>query len=421
VRENVVRRVTETVATACVWLLAGCTSTVAGVAVQAPVPAESDGAIVALLDTGSYPTTADAPFGTAGSETAGAIFETHRMAENVVGPWRIDAKLRQREPTTVRPLFDARSLGLVLGDPLQLVLDDQLSGIAVANRFIAGFSSGRTSQRSVPAKALITVVMRFPDPGAAKTAASEMAAMDLRSGVSPRRPLTIYSHPEATASASDDDSAVTVRVFTAHGPSVLYQFAQADAEHSSASLTELMLTDQERLIDQFVPTDLAKLADLPADPTGQLLARTLWAPDRSGSGDAAAVWQPHAWLHFEANPIESAALFRAAGVDAVAQRLATVYRTHNAEGAAQVVRRFAAQTGAMPGVRPAIGIRGLPAATCFIRPDGWRPITGGSTGREAWHFKCIARADRYVFIALSDTENDVKQQISAQYRILAGK
>lgn len=116
-----------------------CTSTVGGVAVKPPEPGDSDGAIVALMDTGSYPTASGPPSGTAGSESTGAIAEAHRIAENVVGPWQVDAKLRQRQPTTVRPLFDARSLNLVLGDPLHLVLDDQLSGIAVAHEFIAGF------------------------------------------------------------------------------------------------------------------------------------------------------------------------------------------------------------------------------------------------------------------------------------------
>ena len=136
---NVVRRFAAMVAMACTSLLVGCTSTVGGVAVKPPEPGDSDGAIVALMDTGSYPTASGPPSGTAGSESTGAIAEAHRIAENVVGPWQVDAKLRQRQPTTVRPLFDARSLNLVLGDPLHLVLDDQLSGIAVAHEFIAGF------------------------------------------------------------------------------------------------------------------------------------------------------------------------------------------------------------------------------------------------------------------------------------------
>jgi hypothetical protein len=39
----------------------------------------------------------------------------------------------------------------------------------------------------------------------------------------------------------------------------------------------------------------------------------------------------------------------------------------------------------------------------------------------AWPFKCVACADRYVFTAFGDNQTDVKQQIAAGYRILAGK
>jgi hypothetical protein len=41
--------------------------------------------------------------------------------------------------------------------------------------------------------------------------------------------------------------------------------------------------------------------------------------------------------------------------------------------------------------------------------------------RVLWHYKCVARADRYAFTAFSDEESDVKQQTSAQYRMLAGR
>ena len=141
-----------------------------------------------------------------------------------------------------------------------------------------------------------------------------------------------------------------------------------------------------------------------------------------GEAGGTGVWQPgDAWPHYEEDPIKSAALFREADVQVVVVRLTTVYQTGNGAGAAQVAERFATETGATPGIKPTAGVRGLPSAKCFIRPDGWKPITPDSMGRDAWHFKCIARADRYAFIAYSDDEKDVKQQTAAQYRILAGK
>jgi hypothetical protein len=138
------------------------------------------------------------------------------------------------------------------------------------------------------------------------------------------------------------------------------------------------------------------------------------------------VWEPTAWLHFEDDPIKTAALFNAAHVEAVSQRRTTVYQTRDAAGAAQVVKQFAADMRASDGVHPVTGITGLPGAQCFARPPKpFDPVNDPnpplSWQRVVWPFKCVARADRYAFTAFSDNEKGVKQQIAAQYRILAGK
>lgn len=90
-------------------------------------------------------------------------------------------------------------------------------------------------------------------------------------------------------------------------------------------------------------------------------------------------------------------------------------------GAAQLVDQYATETAAMPGIKPTAGVDALPAAKCFVRPVGWQPLGSGSTWRDAWHYTCIARADRYAFVAYSGQEKEIRQQIAAQYRILAGK
>jgi hypothetical protein len=80
---------------------------------------------------------------------------------------------------------------------------------------------------------------------------------------------------------------------------------------------------------------------------------------------------------------------------------------------------------ATDGAHPISGIAGLPQAQCFARQNAadllGEPNPPLSFLRVAWPFKCVARADRYAFTAFSDNETDVKQQIAAQYRILAGK
>jgi hypothetical protein len=244
-------------------------------------------------------------------------------------------------------------------------------------------------------------------------------------GAPPGTPTPLVGYPDAIAKAYDlPGGAKAVQSFTAHGPFVLFQSAQA-ADEILGTNPRLLATDalqwQLQRIDQFVPTPLDKMADLPLDPTGQLLAHTLWAPDNDAPFIIGA-WKPRAWLHFEDDPVEAATLFNSAAVDAVAQRLATVYEAGNAEGAASIVDKFAAQMGASSGIKPIDGVPGLPSAKCFERAQGALPATTAASWRRiAWHYKCVARADHYAFTAFSTDMADVKQQISAQYRILAGQ
>jgi hypothetical protein len=128
------------------------------------------------------------------------------------------------------------------------------------------------------------------------------------------------------------------------------------------------------------------------------------------------VWKPTAWLHFEDDPVAAAASYAAAGVEVVAKGLTTVYQTNNAGGAARMVERFTTHLG--PSVKPIAGVPGLASAKCLTR-QGVAPAP--TVHEMAARFSCMASADQYAFIAYSDTEKDVKQQIAAQYRILAGK
>ncbi len=395
-------------------MLAGCSSTVSGVAVTGTPSTGGDGAVVALMDTGRYPTAPGHPVGSAGSAAAGAVLEAQRMAEYVVGPWEVNAKLR-------RPNF----LGIRAAPDLELlkdVLPQPVPDVASAHGFITAFATSRGSDDSRSPLALTNVVMRFPDADAAAAAATEMAAQtgDLKDP--PRAPIALHDEPEATAWAHDYlDEQVAIDSFTAHGPFVLYQGAQSrkssfpDVDSDAASSIALILTRQTSLIDQFAPTDPAKLADLPLDPTGKLLARTLGTSDADATL-VVGVWQPHAWLHFEDDPIAATAWYAAAGVEVIAKGLTAVYQTANTGGAARMAERVAGDHSSW--TTTTTEVRGLPSAKCGKRQG----VSGAPTIHEmAAHFRCVATADRYAFLAYSDTETDVEQQTAAQYRILAGK
>ncbi|MGA8543657.1 MAG: hypothetical protein WB785_00155 [Mycobacterium sp.] len=411
------RVVSAALAGAVAMTLVSCTSTVSGVAVIGSQSTDADGAVVALLDTGKYPTTAGHPVGTAGSQATGAVLEAQRMAEYVVGPWQVNAHPTQLRQTNFLATQAAPDIHL-----LKDALPQPVPDIASAHGVITAFITSRTSSNPQVPLMLTNLVMRFPDPAAASAAATEMAAATSRLPDPPRSPIAIHNQPEALASAHDElGDQTAINSFAAHGAYVLYQSAKskkeefADLASQAEELVEGALRIQENLIDQFAATDPAKLADLPLDPTGKLLARTLPTSD-STAALVVGVWQPRAWLHFEEDPIAAAASYAADGVEVIAEGLTTVYQTSNAGGAARMVQRFTTRLG--PSVKAISGVPGLPAAKCLAR-QGMAPAP--TLHEMTARYSCIASADQYAFIAYSDTEKDVKQQISAQYRILAGK
>ncbi|MET4427501.1 hypothetical protein [Mycolicibacterium sp. 624] len=415
---------TATVLACAAAMVAGCAApTTSGKAVM---DTDADAAVVALMDTGAYPTTPGHPFGVAGDDAYSQnMLEAHRIAEFTVGPWEVDNAL----------VTLPKGINTIVTSPLPTVkimrdgeiLPIPLPDVAEAHGFMSGFSSVRVSPpQAGQSRGLQNVVLRFPDAPAAAAAAAEMAAKaPPLQGILPGPPTPVEYSPEALAVTYALPDAITrVDSFTAHGVFVLYQSARtADALVGTSAINLVVgnLIAQKKRIDEFTPTEPSALASLPLDPTGQLFARTLWAPDNA-LPVIAGVWPPQGWLHFEEDPIATGAVFNAAGVDAVTQRLTTVYQAGNADGAARIVDEFARQIDELDSVNIIDGVPGLPSAQCFERVKDWLPETAApSWQRVMWHFKCVASVDRYAYTAFSEDAADARQQMSAQYRILAGE
>jgi hypothetical protein len=413
-----------TVVGACAALITGCSTSTPGTAKTATAGPDS-GANVALMDTGTYDTASSRPFGAAGDDVqAGNLLEAHRMAAFVVGPWEVDAELKN--------MPGAISLGVIGPIPsIKIMRDngvfkDDLITVAEKHQFMTGFTTVRLSpEQTGQPRSLHNVVLRFPDPAAAEAAAAEMATTEAsRPGQPPAEAVTIPNTPEARATTSTLDGGVKVVSFTAHGPYLLYQEAQTAETFlgtTALNLVDGALIPQKRRIDEFTPTEPAALRDLPLDPSGQLLARTLTAPD-GRAPFIIGVWNARGWLHFELDPLQASSLFNTAGVDIVGQRLTTVYQAANADGATRIVDGLTGQIENLPSVREVDGVTGLPGARCFHRTEGGLPGTAAPTWqRVLWQFKCVASVDRYAYTAYSDAAPDVRQQMAAQYRILAGQ
>lgn len=431
-------------AAACVSVLAGCTTTTNGAAVKALTAAGET--VVALMDTGSYPITAEPPVGAVGSDPGDAEdAEAHRIAQYVVGPWQVDKTMVRPDHLAVAPLSLPTNLGAAMGNVFPDWPEaDALGQIGAAHGFIGGFLSGRIGDD--PMERSQNGVMRFPDADSAAAAASEMSAVD------PPREMTVLSwgfpketgevhrldsawqagacdsflsnpvHPGFAASSTSGGYYLT-RTYTSYGPYLMYQLVTSRLSSRGCIATPETIAKQEASLANFVPTDLTKMTELPLDPSGQLWVHAL--PAAGGTGLwSSGVWSADAWLHFEDDPIKAAARFTSAGVVWVAQRLTKVYQTHNAAGAARIVEQAVADTMASGDAEPTDdGVPGFSAAACFERP-AWQPPVDTELGivkQVYWRFKCIAKTDRYAFVSVSDEEKDAKQQISAQYRILAGE
>jgi hypothetical protein len=426
----------------------------------------------------------------------GERLEARRIAEYTVGPWQVDnadnaltIPAWRLNPWEMGTVFrnDLFPLPFTTDNPVALQVPPVMGDVSVPDRIdratlgkhrmVGGFSTFRASPQAqqspkragdygLPStnaedmqSALQTLVFAFPDPPAAAAAAADLAAS------ANGKPIEIPGHPDARAVSyevpgPDKFEPATELVYTpigvnstvvqsvsTFGTVVLMVVAQAPIlgtrefvttgrfGRSPEQMVASALGKQESLIRDYVPTPADKLADLPVDPSGWLLARTLDANDSPGT--IGGVWEPNAWLHFEDDPIAAAALFADAGVDWVAQAAATVYQTRDAEAGAIMLAKMIAALSATPSVEAASAVPGLPQARCFRQqyvnfiararegeivsgaPGAAPPGSPGSWLRVGWPFKCVAATDRWVFTVYAESMSDAAQRISAQYRILA--
>ncbi|MCP9276789.1 DUF7373 family lipoprotein [Mycolicibacterium arenosum] len=416
------RLLRTTMAAFTVVVLAACSTTTEGRPVIAADEVQPDGAVIARMNTGPYATTPSPPIGTAGDDVVSqALMEAHRLGPYATGPWQVFDELIERGPVEFNWTGPISALDQLRRSQ---IISDPLVDAAAKHGFFSGFSSYRLT-RSGTGRAINNVVLEFPDAAAATAAADEMAAVNLPpQGGPPGRPVALMYLPDVRAMRYDNsDRSAFVQTVATSGPLVLFgsSYAGADSNVSAEVLAGGLITAQSKTIAGFAPTEPAKRADLPMDFTGDLFSRTLGAPDNSAPF-IIGEWEPAGWLHFEADPITARAHFDEAGLEVVSQRLTTVFRTHNVDGARRLAEAMAAEMAATTDVEPAAAVPGLPAAKCFVRTKGAQPPDVSiSWRRVAWRYKCVATADRYTYTAFSNTEADVHQQTAAQYRILVGK
>jgi hypothetical protein len=373
--------------------IAGCESTIVGSEVEGTDRRHVDGANLDLLDPGDYPTTA-VPLTVA--DGTGVVLEGQRMADAVVDPSDVDAALRHLRPFNTGAVQNAEALRGVLG--LSRV------GILRSHNLIAGFASSRDSEGgSSPSTSLVNLVMRFPDGLGASATAAALAATNAA-----QVPMAIPRHSDAVASAYDMGHGVIVESFAPHGPYVLYQWVQTkESVETATGLVARTLDLQGPQIDHFVPTDSSRLASLSFDTDG-LVAHTLPAEIEVFSATAGE-YSARGTLHFQTDPVASAALFMRAGVESVSLRESVVLQTRDPAAAARLVDELAGHAAAT-GATEISGVPGLPNAICVD--------VDMAANRTSSRFHCHAFAGRYAFETSSEHQDDAREKTVAQYLIL---
>jgi len=377
-------------------LSAACSTVVEGSAVKESGAKSGPTVDISKLDVGPYPTQPSQPLGTTGDPSRGVLVEAQRMANNVIGPWEVDS--------TVTKVFGFGAS--VLQNPADLAQIGPVPFAAAAGQhsFINGFVSARTAEGQ---KILLNAVLRFGDERAAGDAAAEFGDIATKTGDGVQ-PAQIPGHPDTKAASYTQTEGSTgkqwnaVRAFTAHGPYVFMQLAQAvDSMDTAVAMVAKTIDLQGPVIDQFRATDPSEFTDISLDPTG-LLARTLPVPDNEATTIQNTTYEQRGALHFQNDPSRSAALFSQTGTDLVAMAKTNVYQTKDSESAARIVDGFYAEL--QPTSQPAKPVNNLPDSRCLQLEDK--------------SFYCLGAADRYAIETTSQTVLDAQQQVAAQYAML---
>jgi hypothetical protein len=377
-------------------LSAACSTTVDGSAVKASGASPGPTVDISRLDVGPYPTEPSQPLGVTGDPLRGVLVEAQRMANNVVGPWEVDAGLTKWFGFGATVLLNAADLANIGPEPF--------AAAAGRHGFINGFVSARTAEGQ---KILMNAVLRFPDPGTAAAAATDFGDIAANTGEGVQR-APIPGHPDAQAASYTQTEASSgkrwsaVRSFTAHGQYVFMQLAQAvDAMDAAIGLVAKTIDLQGPVIDKFRATDPSEFADISLDPTG-LLARTLPVTDKEATTIQNTAYEQRGALHFQSDPSRSATLFSETGMDLVAMAKTNVYQTKDSESAGRIVDGFFAEL--QPTSQPAKPVNNLPDSRCLQLQDKG--------------FYCLGAADRYAIEADAENLLDAQQQVAAQYAML---
>ncbi|WP_280379873.1 DUF7373 family lipoprotein [Nocardia wallacei] len=373
----------------------------------------------AAIDIGPYGVTPLAP--PAGyDEKYGRVLESVRMGEAVIDPVQVDPALTYGLGAAASVPIPTPAKAGFLAQPVRAVLERRgmLAGFSVG-----GMDTGIPSQVAVGRARLLTVLLlRFPDDAAARSAATEIDAVD--AAVSPENvAVPIPEHPEAHGHWRP--TAPTLAATTAQGSFVISVLAGERTTDLEAlrRLAGTAFTAQRARLAEFRPTPPDRFATLPLDTDG-MLARLLpeapgvwpWPTVITRRNDPNAGWltgftatgivlgprAAHRWGSWQ-RPTEGVGMILAINGQHTLLRLPdAVTARREYEGSADELTE--------PGQRQAPAPAGIPDTRCV------ESLTGLQFGPR---FACRTLYGRYEAVVYARTLADAQHKISAQYLLLA--
>lgn len=386
-----------------VALCAGCGSTIKGNPQPGATPADLD-----QIRTGPFKTEPVAykpEVNTMGREWL-SLMEGRRLLNYVLHPMDIDPDINVTGKTNIfSTALDIRALDNGMTDKHKDVFKDNV-------HFVAGVTVTKSNGSVRSPKDFKVGVLRFDSNAAAESAAQGLHTATLESG--PRSEHELPSHPTAHASVAGERS---IDAWKSHGIYVIMISAHIPTADTKQLVTlgQKSLEMQTSALDRQQPRPMDDVLDQPVDPEN--LMRRAMIREVGSSLEYSQYFgllQPSGMLHYERDPAEARQKFDETGVDMVARRATTVYRTRDLAAAFQLQTFLAKPRKNEAAVNPPPGIAD---AQC-LRLDEPDP-------NRNYDLLCAVVYDRYVAVVTERStsltarvDHALQERTAAQYAIL---
>ncbi len=368
---------------------------------QAP---ESGGPVnLAALDVGNYPT-APIDVETVRTPASGAAREAIRIGAATPLPMEYDSRFiylpQQVHGNRVTPEEPPYFRGTGIEAKAFTI---EVPGLVAGWRMAATRRPLENAGRGVE-----TFTLRFETADSAKRAIQTLVDR------APGDHFAIAEYPESYSKVTTPDTnGGYLRTWMVQG-NILLHIAIRDPvsrPYNPADDKEVVkrfLARQIEKLRDYTPTPLGEISQLPMDTDG-LLSKTV--PWTKPLGGGAAVYPTHVATSMMSPHDTMSAALADAGVDYVALNAAIVARTRDDASAARLFAAYQREIDERPGRVAVESPPNLPAARCYS-PD---PDPANQTSSQS---VCRVQVGRYVASVSGLEVRDLRQRISAQYKLL---